>query len=50
MPPATSVTYNQPAPAPTTEMTIKKEDLASLFAEFTKTLIGTLNQNQGSSN
>ena len=36
MPPAAPVTYNQPAPAPATKMTIKKEDLASLLAEFTK--------------
>ena len=48
--PAAPVTYNQPSPVLATEITIKKEDLASLFAEFTKTLIGMLNQNQGSSN
>ena len=46
MPPTMPVTYDQPSTVPATEISIKKEDLASLFVEFTKTLVGTVNHNQ----
>lgn len=46
-PQATSIT--QPSAASTIDAGIKKEDLTSLFTEFTKTLVTALSQAQGTS-
>lgn len=46
----TNPPLSQPNIVTTAEPAIKKEDLASFFTEFTKTIVGVLNQNQGQNN